>query len=77
MYVFNAVFDDELSVLCGVVDVAQFVEQWLEFVVGNEVDAVEHGDVCHGAEHVVGCEVEVELAVVAYGEAVDFFEWLC
>ena len=77
MYVFNAVFDDELPVLCGVVDVAQFVEQGLELVVGNEVDAVEHGDVCHGAEHVVGCEVEVEFAVVAYGEAVDFFERLC
>ncbi len=70
VHVFDAVFYDEASLKGFGVDAAQFAQEHGQFVVGNEADAVEHGDVGHGAEYVVGGEQEVELAVVAYCEAI-------
>lgn len=59
MYIFDPVFDDELSRLGHGVDAAQLGGECIEFVAGEEPDAFEHRDVGYGAEYVVGGEVEV------------------
>ena len=71
MYIFDPVFDDELSRLGHGVDAAQFGGECIEFVAGEEPDAFEHRDVGYGAEYVVGCEVEIHFTVAPHGEPVD------
>ncbi len=66
-------FDNELTFLALAVDAAQGVEELRQFIVAEESDALEHGDVGHGAQHVVFGEVEVHLAVAANGEALYLF----
>ena len=73
VHVLDAVLYDKAAVGGLAVNVAQLVQEHGQFVVGYEADAVEHGHVGHGAEHIVRREQEVELAVVAHGEAVDLF----
>ena len=73
MHVLHAVFNDEAPRCRLVVEGFQFGEQQRQFVVGNEVNAVQHAHVGNGAQNVVGGEIEVEFAVVSYGEAVNFF----
>ena len=70
MDIFYAVFDDEIPFLGLPVDVLEFAQQLRQFVVGNEADAVEHGDVCHGTHDIVGRKIEVKLTVVAHGKTV-------
>ena len=76
VYVFHSLLDDELSALGLSVDALQLVEQEVEFVAGEQADGFEHGDVSHGAEHIVLGEVEVHFAVATYGKAFNIFVYL-
>ena len=76
MYVLDSVFDDELSFFSGCINVFQLVEQYLQFVGGQQADAFQHGDVGHGAQNIVFGQVKVHFAVTSYGETVDLFVYL-
>ena len=73
MYVLNAVLNDKLTALCRLVDVPQRRQQLRQFVLAYQPDAFKHGDVSHGAQHVVFGQIEVHLAVAAHGEALYLF----
>ena len=74
--VLNVVFDNEFSFFGLMVNFLELTQQLRQFVVGNEADAVEHSDVCHGTHDIVWSQVEVEFAVVAHGEAVYLVGYL-
>ena len=66
--ILDILLNGELAVLAELVDVAELGEKLLQFVFLKEPDALEHGDVRHGAENVVFGEIHVHLAVAAHGE---------
>ena len=68
MYVFHSFFYLKLTHVSLVIYLFEFGEQDLELFFCQQVDRLEHGDVGHGAEHVIFGEVEVHLTVPAYGE---------
>ena len=70
VHVLDVVFNDKLAALAQGVDVAELGKKGVELFLGKQSDAFEHGDMSHGAQHVVGCQVEVKFAVAAHGEAV-------
>ena len=49
-------------------DVFQFGKQGVELTLLQQPDAFEHGDMGHRAQHVIFGEVEIHLAVTAYGK---------
>ena len=59
----------ELSPLALCVDIAQFCQQRFQFGSLEQSDALQHGDVCHRAQHIVPGKIEVHLAVTPHGEA--------
>ena len=71
MHVFDAVFDHKLAALAYLVDISQFGQQLGELFLLQQSDTLEHGDMCHGTEHVVFSQIEVHLAVSSHGEAVN------
>ena len=71
--VFHTLFYDEIAVLCHAIDAAQLAEQLVQLVALEQTDGLEHGDVCHGAKHIVLGKIEVELAVTTHGEALYLF----
>ena len=71
-----AILDDKLAFLARVVDGLQLREQGLQLIAAKQSDALEHGDVGHGAQHVVLSEIKVHLAVAAHGEALNLLVYL-
>lgn len=76
MDVLDAVFDDELAPLGQGVDLLQLGQELLQLGGGEQADTLEHGDVGHGAQHVVLSQVEVHFAVAPHGEALDILVYL-
>ena len=62
------VLDAELAALTEGIDVLQCVEELGEFIAAQQANGFEHGDVGHGAQHVVFCQIEIHLTVAADGE---------
>ena len=69
--VLDAFLDDELAFHGLFVDGAQLTQEQGQLVLADEAYRFQHGDVGHRAQHVVGREVEVHLAVAAYGKALN------
>ena len=59
----------ELSAFANLIDILQFSQQQRQFVLANEADTFQHGDMSHRAQHVVLGQIKVHLAVSANGEA--------
>ena len=76
MDVLDAVFDDELAPFGQGVDLLQLGQELLQLGGGEQADALEHGDVGHGAQYVVLGQVEVHFAVAPHGEALDILVYL-
>ena len=69
VHILDAVFNHELAFLRQLIDILQFLQQHGQFVLTQQANRFEHGDVSHGAQHVVWCQIEVHLAVATHGEA--------
>ena len=69
MNILHAVINDELALVSDGVDILQFCEELCQFILLQESDAFEHGDVRHTSQYIVLGEIEVELTVAAYGES--------
>ena len=67
--ILDALLYHKLALDSLLVDAAQLFQEHGQLVLADEADALQHGDVGHGAQHVVGCQIEVQLAVAAHGEA--------
>ena len=76
VYVLYVVLYYELALLADVIYLTQFLEQLRQLVIGYQSDAVEHGDVGHGAHYVILSQIEVHLAVSAYGEPLYLLVYL-
>ena len=73
VHILHAVLDDKLALLARAVDVFQFCEQFRQLVFLQQSDALEHGDMCHRAEHVILGKVHIHLAVASHCEPLYFF----
>ena len=63
--------DDETAFEGIAIDQLHLTKQDVKFIAGEQADAFEHGDMRHGAKHVVGGEIEVHLAVATDSVAFD------
>ncbi len=66
MDILDILLDGELTILAELVYVAELSEKFRQLVFLKESDALKHGDVSHGAEHVIFGEIHVHLAIAAY-----------
>ena len=73
MHILDALLYLETAFLGIAVDAAQFGQQGVQLVAGEQSDALQHGDVGHRAQHVMASQIEVELTVSANGETGNFF----
>ena len=71
MDVLDAFLDDETAFEGIAIDQLHLTKQDVKFIAGEQADTFEHGDMRHGAKHVVGGEIEVHLAVATDGIAFD------
>lgn len=76
MDVLDAILNDELAPLGQSINLLQLGQKLLQFVFLKQSDTLEHGDVGHGAQHVVLSQVEVHFAVAPHGEALDILVYL-
>jgi len=76
VYVLHTLFDNKFATFSNGVDILQFGQQHLQFVGGQQADALQHGDVSHGAQHVVLGQIEVHFAVASDGEPFNLFVYL-
>ena len=72
MYVFNAVLDAEMAFLYVGIDAAKFCKKLFQLVGFKKPDAFQHGDVGHGTQDIILCQIKVHFAVASYGEAFYF-----
>ena len=66
--VLDIILDDEFATLCQLVDVLQLRQQLHQFVFLQQSDTLQHGDMCHRAQHVVLGQIKVHLTVTTDGE---------
>ena len=71
MHVLDAILNLELTTFANLIDVLQLGQQQGQFVLANESDGFQHGDMGHRAQHVVLGQIEVHLAVTTNGEALN------
>lgn len=76
MDVLDAILNDELTPLGQGINLLQLGQKLLQFVFLKQSDTLEHGDVSHGAQHVVLGQVKVHFAVAPHGEALDILVYL-
>ena len=76
MDIFDTVFDDELTPLGQGINLLQFSQELLQFGLLEQPDTLKHGDVGHGAQHVVLGQVKVHFAVAPHGEALNILVYL-
>ena len=67
MHVLYAVLYLEVALKRLAVDLFQFGKECRQFILFQQADALQHGDVRHGAKHVVLSQIQVQFAVAAYG----------
>ena len=68
VHILHAVLNNKLSAVGHVIDALQLGKELLQLIFLKQPDALKHGYVGHGAQHVIFGEVEVELAVTSHGE---------
>ena len=66
--ILHTLFDDEFTAVCLLVNKSQFLKEHCQFILGEQSDGGEHGDVCHRADDIVLCQIEVHVAVTTDGE---------
>ena len=66
--ILHPVLNHKLTLLRLVINRAQFLQKHVEFLRREKSDGLEHGDVCHTAQHIILGKIEVHLAVSADGE---------
>ena len=72
VYILDTVLDDKRTGLGRRIDLFQFLQQDFQFVGGQQADTFQHGNMCHGTQHIVFCQIQVHLAVTSHRETVDF-----
>ena len=67
--ILNTLFNHELTTFCCLVDFLQCSQQLREFIMLQKSDGFEHGDMGHGTQYIVFCQIEIHLTVASDGEA--------
>ena len=73
VYVLNTLFYAEFTAVYGVENLAQPLEQCVEFILFEQPYRLEHCYMGHGALHVVARQLQVEFAILSYGEFLYHF----
>ncbi len=71
MHVLHVILYNKCTFLGFAVDALQLGQQRRQFVLPQQPHRGQHGDVSHGAEHIVLGEMQVHLAVKPHGEPLD------
>ena len=68
VHILDTLFYHKLTTLSCQVDILQLGKQLGEFVMLQKSDGFEHGDMGHGTQYIVFCQIEIHLTVATDGE---------
>ena len=76
MNVFDAFFYHKLATLGRCVNILQLGQQQCQFIFCQQTYGLKHGDVGHGAQHVILGQIKVHLTVASHGETLYILVYL-
>ena len=69
VYILYSLLDEKVPLEDFLADGTKFGQQCSKLAGSEQSDALQHGDMCHAAQHIALGQVEVHLTVSAHGEA--------